>query len=423
MKQRSLGLIFLFIFTALSFAQTAPQSPSTSPSAFELLQKVSKHYAGATSYYIEEVQEITTTSDLMHQWQKTLLTAAEDSGRYHFESHSDLGSAERISDGTTEWLYHIEEKAYTKKSASAKTPQHVLPLSESALNQAENLRRNISDMANHYQSAEFLPDADLAINGKQTFCYRIYLRAADRKRIDPNAAFDMVVWIDKAHETVLKTEERSHSFMTIGNARIPREMETISLYPKVELDAEITEELFTFTPPADAQLLEDFPSPLASSGANLLGRSLPSLKLKSADGTVVSLDSFRGKPLLIDLWATWCGPCMQAMPEVNKLYEETKDKGLVILSIDRDEEAKLARDYLISRGYRWQNFHDSGDVESVLGESGIPRTLLVDAQGNVVFDHTAFAEDELRKEIAKLGPEYASIAPKPPIVPCTVAKQ
>ena len=134
------------------------------------------------------------------------------------------------------------------------------------------------------------------------------------------------------------------------------------------------------------------------------------------------IDSFRGKPILIDLWATWCSPCVEALPKLKQIYQDAKDKGLVFISLDRDEEPKVALNYLSQGGYRWQNFHDDGDVAKFLGESGIPRTLLVDAQGKVVFDKVAFDEDELRDEIAKLGPEYASVGKKAACAPCAVGK-
>jgi hypothetical protein len=92
-----------------------------------------------------------------------------------------------------------------------------------------------------------------------------------------------------------------------------------------------------------------------------------------------------------------------------------------VLSVDQDEEAKTAADFLSKKGYTWSNFHDDGDVEKLMGQSAIPRTVLVDGQGKIVYDMIAPNEDDLRREIAKLGPEYASLRPKPKQAPCAAS--
>jgi thiol-disulfide isomerase/thioredoxin len=101
----------------------------------------------------------------------------------------------------------------------------------------------------------------------------------------------------------------------------------------------VPDAFFAFVPPSDAKLMQDFPDPQHDlGGANMTGDQVPSLKLKSADGKVVALDSFRGKPVLLDPWATWCGPCVAALPQLAQIYQDAKDKGLVLLTVDQDEE-------------------------------------------------------------------------------------
>jgi hypothetical protein len=91
------------------------------------------------------------------------------------------------------------------------------------------------------------------------------------------------------------------------------------------------------------------------------------------------------------------------------------------LTVDQDEEAKTATDLLAKKGYTFTNFHDDGEMSKSLGESIIPRTLLIDSAGKIVYDRTGGSEDDLRAAIAKLGPEYASLAPKPQ--PCQVVSK
>ena len=115
------------------------------------------------------------------------------------------------------------------------------------------------------------------------------------------------------------------------------------------------------------------------------------------------LDSFRGHPLLIDLWATWCGPCIAGFVDLARLYDETRPTGLAIVSIDVADDARTAQAYLVKMHYPWPNFHDHGEVDAAFGTDGVPRTILIDAKGEVVFDRVSSTPEDLRRAIAKLG--------------------
>lgn len=406
--------LLLLTFLGCAFGQS--KSSSTAPTGLELLQQVSRHYAEATSYRIESVEETTTTSDFEHNWQKMILTAAEAEGnRYYYEGRSNAGGAVRVSDGHMIWNYHIDEHTYTRKETSdnSAAPQQPLNWAEMASLRAQNIRKGLSELASHFNSAERLPDTKLALNGHEVPCYVVHVTSSDRKRSLPSRRSEETFWVDKVHRTIVKSLDEFHTYMPSGSARIPMEGEVKTAYSVVELDTPLPDSLFTFTPPADAKLLQSFPNPLNNAaGTDLSGQTVPTVTLKSADGKLVSLDSFRGKPVLLDFWATWCPPCVKGLPQLAQIYQETKDKGLVLLTVDTDEDAKNAADLLAKGGYPWQNFHDSGDVSDAFGVNGIPRTLLIDANGKVVFDKINCGDSELRAQIAKLGPEYASLEPK-----------
>jgi thiol-disulfide isomerase/thioredoxin len=189
------------------------------------------------------------------------------------------------------------------------------------------------------------------------------------------------------------------------------------------LNGPVSNKLYTFTPPPDAKVIQDFPDPRKGfEASSMAGQQVPPLKLKSADGKMVSLEAFRGKPVLLDFWATWCGPCVAALPQLARIYQETTGKGLVLVAVDEDEEAKTASDFLSKRGYAWSNFHDEGGVEELMQTAALPHTVLVDPSGKIIYDTYQSNEDELRIEIAKLGPEYSSLLPKAKQVPCVATK-
>jgi thiol-disulfide isomerase/thioredoxin len=412
-------LLFAALTSTLALAQTPSTTPTPSP-GLDLLAKVSSQYKDAKSFYIESVEERTSTMEYRRDWEKTILIAVgSPENRYHYEGRSAFSNALRISDGTTIWTYHGGDQRYTAKPRlSDKTEGRVMPMTEMALSQAQNLQKKLATLSKPYKSAELLHDSSLKVNGYKVLCYVIRLQSADEKRTSPNYSFEKTIWIDKNRLVVLQIVEHAHS--KIQSAGVSQDEDSIQTFSNTVLNGPVPENLFHFEPPPEALLIDDFPDPRTDyAGVGMRGEQAPSLKLKSADGQVVSLDSYRGKPVLIDFWATWCGPCVAGLAKLDKIYHEAGDKGLALISIDRDEEAKTAPDFLAKKGYAWPNFHDDGEIEKIVGSSGIPREMLINAGGKIVYDGSD--ENALRTEIVKLGPEYASLAPKKQ-VPCPAAE-
>jgi peroxiredoxin len=71
------------------------------------------------------------------------------------------------------------------------------------------------------------------------------------------------------------------------------------------------------------------------------GKTAPDFKLKDPDGKTVELKQFRGKPVLLNFWATWCAPCKEEMPELEQLYRQYKDQGLVVLGVSVDDPTSV----------------------------------------------------------------------------------
>jgi thiol-disulfide isomerase/thioredoxin len=152
----------------------------------------------------------------------------------------------------------------------------------------------------------------------------------------------------------------------------------------------------------------------------MIGQTVPDVTFTGEDGKETALSNYRGRPLLIDLWATWCAPCLANLPSLNRIYGEFKSKGLEFISLDQDGEeggegdAATAAKYLAQHHYQWKNFHDDDRrVAAALGCDGLPLVVLIDANGKIVYFDFGGRRNEaaLRTAIAKLAAGAAPAAP------------
>ncbi len=111
------------------------------------------------------------------------------------------------------------------------------------------------------------------------------------------------------------------------------------------------------------------------------------LSYTSIEGKEISVADYKGKVLLIDCWASWCGPCREEMPNVVKLYSERKKDGFEIIGISFDLEKQAMLDYQKEAGMTWPQYFDGKGWENALRAKldveSIPATFLVDRQGNL----------------------------------------
>jgi thiol-disulfide isomerase/thioredoxin len=414
MSPVGLGLLVFLAIPAVP-AQTA-NTPSSD--GLTILQQTGQHYASAGSWHIEATEERTSGNEYARGWSKTLMIGAVSGNEYHFEGHSETGSALHISDGKMAWDFHLEEHAYTQEPAPANGYQRLQSFSpnEQDAQRAVVLRKEFADFYKHYESATRLPDDVIFQNGIEVPCYIVHVSASQRKgpKIE-GVSSDETLWIDKATWTVRKTVSHENSFIYSGSAHIPIVADAVTTYSIAKLDSSIPEGLFRFEPPTDAKLARSF----SNGFADLTGEPAPDVILVSTDGKRVPLSSFRGKPVLLDFWATWCGPCVASMPKLAQLDEEAAPKGLVLISVDEDEDAETATDFLAKHKFTWLNAHDDGKIGGAFKKDAIPMIVLIDGQGKVVFDKTGDDEDVgVRLALASLGPEYASLAPVQQQQPC-----
>jgi cytochrome c biogenesis protein CcmG, thiol:disulfide interchange protein DsbE len=140
-------------------------------------------------------------------------------------------------------------------------------------------------------------------------------------------------------------------------------------------------------------------------GALANGSPAPDWELKAADGKTVSLKSLRGKVVVIDFWATWCGPCKMAMPGLQKLHERFKDKPVVVFGVNcRERPGADPMAYVKEKGYTYPQLLNGESAAEAYKVNGIPSLFVIDPDGKLMYSAAGFSpamEDMLTDIIQK----------------------
>ncbi len=139
---------------------------------------------------------------------------------------------------------------------------------------------------------------------------------------------------------------------------------------------------------------------------------LPNIVLKDMNGKSVNLSQLtnNGKPIVINFWATWCGPCKRELEAIHEVYESwVEETGVTLYAVSIDDQRNVdkVKPYANAQQWAFEVLLDTnGDLKRAMGVNNVPFTFLVDGQGKIVWKHNNYNpgdEEELLHKIKELS--------------------
>jgi thiol-disulfide isomerase/thioredoxin len=119
-----------------------------------------------------------------------------------------------------------------------------------------------------------------------------------------------------------------------------------------------------------------------------VGSLAPKFTLKDINGKTISLDDFKGKYVLIDFWASWCGPCREELPYIKELYKKYHNQGFEIISVAKDDKTESWKKAIVNENIEsWNHLFATSDNSNIITDyfvNGIPHKVLIDKNGIII---------------------------------------
>jgi thiol-disulfide isomerase/thioredoxin/outer membrane lipoprotein-sorting protein len=363
------------------------------------LEQVERTYRGLDTYLVEGVIHMRMSAGGQNQaYDIPVLTAAAKPGRSRSDMQHPTMGMQIVSDGKETVVYTTQTNTYMRKPASE------IPSGDATGPTGSPLSRYFS-ITSELQSARVVGQQQVRGYGPSVLCDVIEASYPAPAALGADSTSHAITtyWIDHSRAVVM----RDSTWIQI--ARKPRGDTLLivqtSDYALVHVNEPVPDSLWAFRPPPGAKEVKDLRTAGQPEAPDLSGQKAAEFSLPDLQGRTRTLSSYRGKVVLLDFWATWCGPCRMVLPHVQKLHRELRAKGLVVLGIDIGEGAATVRPFLAKNGYDFSVLLDKNQV--VAGRykaAAIPTTVIIDRKGMIVAYFTgARDEDDLREALKKAG--------------------
>jgi thiol-disulfide isomerase/thioredoxin/outer membrane lipoprotein-sorting protein len=304
-----------------------------------------------------------------------------------------------VCDGETIWIYNSMAKEY------ARIPAAQGPAAIAAL-----MSLNLPELSSIHITYKTVGEETIEIDGQKHECWIVEMQVGEFSVPSVQAGKPqpkvggavMTSWIDKK----LGIDLQFTLAMTMHMRTQDIEMRQKTVKKGIKIDQPVDQALFTFTPPPGAKEVKELKLfGAVTSKPNLAGKPAPAFEVKSLGGETFSLAALKGKTVLLDFWATWCGPCRKSMPVLEKISSEFKNSDLVILGVNTGEDREVVEEFLKKTPLQYPAVlsGESGILESY-GVTAYPTFILIGRDGKIIANEVGFGgEDQLRQMIDKAG--------------------
>jgi len=263
-------------------------------------------------------------------------------------------------------------------------------------------------IAQNLQYAKFLREEPQEFNGRKAECYVVeILKAPDVNIPRAPAPVPQTLWIDESLFLVVRTT--FHSVFPGFPAQPAHDAQPARpAVPGIEMDWDIafTGYALNETPPQwMADMKKNYDQQAAALSAKMVGTSEHNFELRDLHGQEVSLASLHDKVVLLDFWATWCGPCRKELPVLSLLEKTWAGKGLVVVRIT-NEPPEDVQAFLTRTHQSIPTLVNGDSVSKQFSVGGIPTLVLLDKTGMIVaYDVDVLSEADLTTRLKKAGLE------------------
>jgi len=319
-------------------------------------------------------------------------------GKLRIESTAPGLALLTVSDGETTWV--CVNKECTK-----------VPAASGPATMMGTTGIGMPDLSRMQENVKTLRQETIDIDGQKHECWVVESRVAEMSLPTPQnikmeiKMVDLVAtaWIDK--KLLIDLQSTAAAKIQV-NGKPGMELQEKAVKKNLKIDEPIADSLFTFTPPPGAKEVQEIAILGGGNAApDLTGKEAPAFEVKGLDATPYSLTALKGKFVLLDFWATWCSPCRMSMPILDRLNEEFKDQGLVIIGVDVEEEHDVVEAFVKKSptAYPTVLSGDSGILRAY-HVAGYPTFVLIGRDGKVLAYQVGFGgEALLRAMLEKAG--------------------
>jgi thiol-disulfide isomerase/thioredoxin len=381
------------IAAMLMFTLQAPQLPD-GEDLMKLVREAAQSFTSLQFDSEKTIERVETDSSHKLVDRPAASVAWVKSGKSREEANRYGQTTISVMDGEIFWLYDPDHKEYMKTRV---TPRAAVADPDTA---------GLSKP--HFPAPRTLREETIEIDGQKYDCWVVETRieiidpgTADGRRPGHGSNTVRTEWIDK--KLLVQRQSTASQVTQIAN-RPSTETFTREVYKNYRINEPIPDSMFSFTPPPDAKEVKSLPVRPKPS-VDLVGQEAPDFQVKGLDAKQYSLSALKGKPVLLDFWATWCGPCLKSLPVLEKLYRDFTDQGLVILAVNVGEQREAVDAFLKQTplAYPAVLSADSG-IREAYHSGAVPSFVLIGRDGRILAQQIGFySEAELREMIAKAG--------------------